>query len=217
MLNADYKSTGFQFALASTTRIYNVSWATANFNSEEAQEMIRTLRKGQYDALNIYINFLAPIYGLLGYATFPLPRKVDRASDRLYDGVVLDYLTLPSRPSEPVPWDYALGKTAVHEVGHWLTLLHTFQGGCAGNLNFGMWSGDLVMDTPAEASPTFKCDKPVDTCPNEPGIDSLNNYMSYADDVCLNTFTAGQVERLVAGFDGLRRGVKVPRPAPRSG
>lgn len=226
MLNAGYNGTGFQFSLAGVTRTANPSWANAGYGTPEADAMFRKLRQGAYDALNFFVVY--PGGGLLGYATFPLA-KSSTASMRRLDGVVLHYQTLPSRPGEKAPWAYSEGQTAVHEAGHWFGLLHTFQGGCEEE-----YGGDQVADTPAEANPTFGCAvqtagsnaKPVDTCPDSKGVDSIHNFMSYSDDECLEYFTPGQIERMVASFDGLRRGIKVQssssggnggRPRPNRG
>ena len=86
---------------------------------------------------------------------------------------------------------YEEGDTLTHEVGHWLELYHTFQGGCDDSDD----GGDQISDTPTEASPNFFCpepgDVPRDTCPTEPGLDPVNNFMDYSFDSCLTEFTAG--------------------------
>lgn len=135
-----------------------------------------------YDArhyLRIYSFGPPPI--LLGFATFPQDLK--RNGSR--DGVSILYSTVPF--GQP-PFD--LGMTAVHEVGHWLGLLHPFQGGCSGN-------GDFVADTPAEAGPDFQCAVGRDTCAGG-GVDDVTNVMGYNDDACMNHLTQGQIARVIA-------------------
>lgn len=78
---------------------------------------------------------------------------------------------------------YNEGKTAVHEVGHWFGLLHTFEGLSCDSTD----RGDFVDDTPQEMTPTEGCPTGKDSCPGDMGLDPIGNYMDYSSDAWLVT------------------------------
>jgi hypothetical protein len=127
--------------------------------------------------LNIWVcNFTD---GTLGYGTFP----ADFATNPNVDGVVINTTSMGRTGNVAAPFDR--GRTATHEVGHWLNLFHVWGDAFCGD--------DLVADTPTQQQPNFGCPAfPHRTCGNTTNGDMFMNYMDYTDDVCMNIFTNDQ-------------------------
>jgi hypothetical protein len=189
VLDDAFMGTPFRFTLAGITRTVRTSWFRMAQGSTAEATAKGLLHRGTRSDLNIYTG--SALEGPLGWATFP----VSVADDLHGDGVVLQYGTLPGGRLAP----FNEGDTATHEVGHWLGLYHTFQGGCSK-------ANDLVGDTPVEDGPGLGCPFGRDTCVGDlyPGGDPVENYMDFANDSCMVSFTPGQSARMQAQWAAYR-------------
>lgn len=123
--------------------------------------------------------------GILGYAQFP-------GGPAATDGVVIGYNYFGTTGTLSAP--YNKGRTATHEIGHWLNLRHIWgddNGACSGS--------DLVGDTPNQGAENYGCPSfPHVSCSNGPNGDMFMNYMDYTDDACMYMFSNGQKTRMHA-------------------
>src|SRR5205085_7351896 len=140
---------------------------------------VKYTANGGHDAWNRdqYLNiWVCDLSGKIGYAQFP-------GGPAATDGVVIDYQAFGTLGTASIP--FHLGRTATHEIGHWLNLRHIW-----GDANCG---DDLVADTPTQQTDNGGCPSfPHVTCSNGPNGDMFMNYMDYVNDNCMNMFTAGQ-------------------------
>ncbi|MCJ1249644.1 hypothetical protein MMC30_006870 [Trapelia coarctata] len=218
-LQQAYASSAISFVLKGTTWTVNNLWAT----DADDSGMKSTLRQGRYADLNVYFqtNLSASNSGsgsfnavpnsgqqLLGYCTLPsnvtyLPCPTCApvefpSADYASDGCNVLAGTMPSGSV----YGYNKGLTAVHEIGHWFGLLHTFQDGSCSSGD----SGDFIADTPQQSTATSGCPTGKDSCPGSPGKDVVWNFMDYSSDACYTGFTSNQVDRMQNMFQQLRYG-----------
>jgi hypothetical protein len=182
-LNWAFGGSGVSFYLYKLDYKNNKGWyKSCAYASANENKMKKALAVDPRYVLNIYTCIIGGTSAgaIAGYARFPWWHP----ESHYLHGVVLDPRALPTGAGFPGYDHYGL--TAGHEVGHYLGLFHTFEGGCGGE-------GDFIADTPAQREPSHQCHTAVDTC-SQPGFDDLTNFMNYADDFCRNHFTPGQVD-----------------------
>ncbi|KAL8973406.1 MAG: hypothetical protein Q9197_002352 [Variospora fuerteventurae] len=232
VLNTAYAPAGIAFKLvAPPTYTTDTAWAT----DSEKMAMKGALRAGTYASLNIYFqsNLSSPgaAYDpdnyLLGYCQLPTSATTTSCivpdypassspsnktsgctstsgppATYINDGCNILISTMPG--GAMLTFDQ--GKTAVHEVGHWFGLLHTFEGdSCAKGA-----PGDYVDDTPQEMTATTGCPTGKDSCPGNYGLDPIANYMDYSSDAWLwysyTNFSPQQQLRMTDLFKKYRLG-----------
>ena len=196
--NADYNlvpavfsgvksSVGIRFVLQGITRKSSTktSWRT--------DDSMKKTAKGGIDPTSptIYLNMWSCVLanGILGYAQFP-------GGASATDGVVIHTQAFGSRAKYASGYymtTYDRGRTATHEVGHWLNLRHIWGDATCGS--------DLVTDTPTHNTANYGCPAAghLSTCTGTP-VEMTMNYMDYTNDVCMYMFTAGQSSRIKATF-----------------
>ncbi|MBT5273754.1 MAG: hypothetical protein HOL74_02915 [Flavobacteriales bacterium] len=174
-----------------TTGITRTYTTTSSFSDYTSMKYSSTGGQDAWntsDYLNIWVCNLAS--GLLGFATFP-------GGNSSTDGVVCDYAYFGNTGTATSPYD--LGRTATHEVGHWLNLYHIWGDSYCGN--------DYVSDTPKHEESNYGC-------PSYPHASSCSgtgssgemfmNYMDYTNDACMFMFSTGQKNRMRATLNGSR-------------
>ncbi len=178
-----------------TTGITRTSTNVASFSFDDA---VKFTASGGKDAwprdkyLNLWVCNLGG--GLLGYAQFP-------GGPANTDGVVIAYDAFGDTGTSAPPFNK--GRTATHEVGHWLNLRHIWGDDCPSADQCA--GSDLVDDTPNQECPNGGCPTfPNVSCGNGPNGDMFMNYMDYTDDACMFMFTGGQSARMDAALDGPR-------------
>lgn len=168
--NSDIK-----FSLVKTNRVTN---PTTAWGTNDAVKFASPVESPSTQ-LNIWICNISG--GILGYAQFP-------GGPAETDGIVLLYSSLPGGSAAP----YNEGRTATHEVGHYLNLRHIWGDGRCNR-------DDFVSDTPKSDAPNYGC--PAYPTVNCRSNDMTMNYMDYTNDACMYMFSNGQKTRMRAIFE----------------
>ena len=177
-----------------TTGITRTSTSQTSFSTNNGVKYSSSGGINAWDPLsylNIWVCDLSG--GLLGYAQFP-------GGTVSSDGVVCDYAYFGNIGTATAPYD--LGRTATHEVGHWLNLRHIWGDSNCGN--------DFCNDTPEHSGSNYGCPSFPSTsnCSgNGTSGDMFMNYMDYTDDACMNIFTQDQKTRMIAAINNFRSGL----------
>ena len=179
---------GFQFVLANIDTNGNATTGIirkhTNMSSFQIDDAIKFTARGGDDAwdrdryLNIWVGNLTG--GILGYSSLP-------GASKATDGVTILYTAFGTRGMATAPFN--LGRTATHEIGHWLNLIHIWGDADCGN--------DEVDDTPQQQTATRgNPSGMIISCGNTPFGNLYMDYMDFTDDIGMHLFTYGQRSRM---------------------
>lgn len=185
--------------------IDRVQTTTAGYNRAAVESAKATTIWDPTKYLNMWtFRFSGDLATVLGYAQFPsgstltgVPTGTTTANT---DGVVASYDAFGTIAENDGTFilnnTYNLGRTMTHEVGHWLGLRHIWGDTAACPAGNTALDKDFCADTPAAAAENYTCNLTADSCPSNPGLDMVQNYMDYTNDACMDTFTPDQKNRM---------------------
>jgi hypothetical protein len=174
----------FQLAISdpqrrSTTGIVRKYTPITTWQADDKMKFSNQMGDDAWDPASYLNIWVCNLDRVAGYSSLP-------GGDPAKDGVVLG---IPVFGTINVMAGYEMGKTAVHEIGHWLNLKHIWGDNYCGD--------DGVADTPKQAGYNIECPNTVNvTCGNGPYGDMYMNYMDLTNDRCMNLFTLGQKARM---------------------
>lgn len=158
------------------TTIKDLVYSSSDIHCNTSKGGIDPWDRDRY--LNIWVCEIAG--GLYGFASYP-------GAPSGCDGLVISFESFGTMGTAIPPTHK--GRTATHEFGHWLNLIHIWGDALCGD--------DLISDTPDQDSANYDCRNfPHVSCNNAPNGDLFMNYMDYSDDDCMHLFTKGQVTRM---------------------
>ena len=206
-----------EFALAkrdpsgiSSNGINRVDLGQESWSTDEIDAIVKP--QTQWDPEKYFNIWVVKFTGnnLLGYAQFPnasgLSGITPNEGPANTDGVVIGYAFFGSSsyfPGGTYGTDYDKGRTASHEVGHWLGLRHIWGDDAGCDID------DFCADTPNAGDKNEGCPTGVDSCPTSPELDMIENYMDYTNDACMNIFTADQKTRMTTVMNNSTRRVSL--------